>query len=99
MDIDFKDKQQLYLIETDRASETGLSVPVIRSCRNKFIFIRSAKDERDLRNWKSLYYEKLLGDREGQRSIRLNDKWRLVFTIENTRIPPLMTILSVEDYH
>ncbi|MBI1953318.1 MAG: type II toxin-antitoxin system RelE/ParE family toxin [Candidatus Omnitrophica bacterium] len=99
MDVEFKDKR-LGLIETeDRASETGLPVAVIKSCRKKLVFLRSAADERDIRNWKSLCYEKLKGDREGQRSIRLNDQWRLVFDLDNSRTPPKLIILSVEDYH
>lgn len=99
MNIDFQDKQNLHLIETDRAVETALSVPIIKSCRNKLGLIRAATDERDLRNMKSLHYEKLIGDKAGKRSIRLNDRWRLVFENNTDYKPPLITILSIEDYH
>ena len=99
MNIDFQDKQNLHLMETGQSAETALSVPIIKACRKKLGFIRSAKDERDFRNWKSLHYEKLIGDKEGKHSIKLNDQWRLVFEINNDYTPPLITILSVEDYH
>ena len=49
--------------------------------------------------WKSLHYEKLSGDRSGQKSIRLNKQWRLVFTLDSERQPPKITVLAIEDYH
>jgi proteic killer suppression protein len=98
MDIEFKDSR-LSLIETDRAMETRLPIAVISSFRQKLVVLRAAPDERTLRNWKSLHYEKLEGDRAGQRSIRLNKQWRLVFTLNSDLTPPKLTVLSVEDYH
>jgi proteic killer suppression protein len=97
MDIEFRDKS-LALIETDRAAETKLPASVINTFRDKMVVLRAAPDERTLRNWKSLHYEKLKGQ-EGERSIRLNKKWRVVFLIETGCKPNKMTVLSVEDYH
>jgi len=98
MEVEFQDKA-LSLVETDRAAETRLPVAVINSLRDKLVVIRAAPDERTLRNWRSLHYEKLGGNRSGQRSIRINKQWRLVFTIDTGRVPNKMTILTVEDYH
>jgi proteic killer suppression protein len=97
MDIQFREKS-LSLIETDRAAETKLPISVINSFRDKMVVLRAAPDERTLRNWKSLHYEKLKGQ-EGQRSIRLNKQWRVVFLIETECKPNKITILGVEDYH
>jgi proteic killer suppression protein len=97
MDIEFRDKS-LLLIETDRAAETKLPVSVINSFRDKMVVLRAAPDERTLRNWKSLHYEKLKGQ-EGERSIRLNKQWRVVFLIETECKPNKIKILRVEDYH
>jgi len=55
----------LALIETDNAGTTRFPVSVIRSVRRKSTVLRAAPDDRTLRNWKSLHYEKLKGDREG----------------------------------
>ncbi len=97
MDIEFKD-EKLALVESDRATETRLPVAVIHSLRDKLVVLRAAADERTLRSWKSLHYEKLEG-RGDERSIRINKQWRLVFTI-NTKVKPnKMTVLGVEDYH
>ena len=98
MDLVFAD-ETLALIETERAGETRLPVAVIKSARRKLTVLRAAPDDRSLRNWKSLHYEKLKGKREGERSIRLNDKYRIVFSLGEVADPHTITILSIEDYH
>lgn len=98
MDVVFED-HRLALIETDQAAQTKLPVAVIQSARRKLNAIRAATDERTLRNWKSLHYEKLKGDRSDQRSIRLNDQWRLVFKLDDSQTPHKITVLAIEDYH
>lgn len=98
MDVHFSD-QKLAMIETADAAQAKLPVPVIKSVRRKLTVLRAATDERTLRDWKSLHYEKLQGEMEGYRSIRVNDKYRMVFTIDTTTQPNAVTIISVEDYH
>ncbi len=98
MDIEFADAG-LALIETDDAAATKLPIAVIKSARRKLTLLRAAPDDRSLRNWKSLHYEKLKGDREGQRSIRVNNSYRIVFLLDSDTEPQIATILSVEDYH
>ena len=98
MDVGFAD-EALALIETKRAGETRLPVAIIKSARRKLTVLRAATDDRSLRNWKSLHYEKLRGSREGQRSIRLNEKYRMVFSLDENADPQIVTILSIEDYH
>jgi toxin HigB-1 len=91
MEIEFRDKT-LALVETDQAPETRLPLAVINSLRDKLVFIRAAPDERSLRNWKSLHYEKM---EEEERSIRINKQFRLIFTIDTASKPNKMTILRV----
>ena len=98
MDVVFAD-ETLALIETDRAGETRLPVAVIKSARRKLAVLRAVPDDRSLRNWKSLHYEQLKGNREGSRSIRLNDKYRMVFLLDENTDPKTITISSIEDYH
>lgn len=76
-----------------------LPYPVIKAARSRIKFLGYAKDERDIRNWKSLHYEKLKGDRDGQRSIRLTDQWRMIITIDSSSSPPEVTIHEICDYH
>jgi proteic killer suppression protein len=98
MDVLFADPK-LALIETEDAGKTKLPVSVIQSARRKLTALRSAIDDRTLRNWKSLHYEKLKGDREGLRSIRLNDQYRMTFLLDETKNPQTVTIMAIEDYH
>jgi proteic killer suppression protein len=98
MKIVFRD-QRLALIQTSRAAELRLPISVIESCRRKLVVLAAAPDERTLRNWKSLRYEKLKGERERQRSIRLNDQWRLVIELDDDQKPPVIVVVAVEDYH
>jgi toxin HigB-1 len=98
MEVIYGDSK-LARIETDDAASTKLPISVIMSCRRKLVVLRAAPDERTLRNWKSLHYERLKGDRDGQRSIRLNDQWRLIFSLDESARPPTIIILEIEDYH
>ena len=98
MEVEFEDSR-LALVETERAAETRLPVAVIQSTRRKLNVIRAAPDERTLRNWKSLHYEKLKGDLAEKRSIRINDKWRMVFRLDESARPPKIIVTAIEDYH
>ena len=98
MDVHFSDPK-LADVETDNAAKTKLPVAVIKSVRRKLTVLRAATDERTLREWKSLHYEKLHGDMEGYRSIRVNDKYRIVLQIDTEANPNVLTIFSIEDYH
>lgn len=91
MEIEFNEKT-LALVETDRAAETRLPISVIASLRNKLHFLRNAPDERSIRNWKSLHYEKMEG---AEKSIRINDQFRLIFTIDTKVSPNKITVLRV----
>jgi proteic killer suppression protein len=98
MEVVFVDPA-LALIETEDAAQTRLPVPIIKSARRKLTVLRAAPDERSLRNWKSLHYEKLKGDMQGHRSIRLNDQYRMVFSLEDSQGTLTLTVICIEDYH
>jgi proteic killer suppression protein len=100
MKVVFRDNR-LGVIETEGATRLLKKIPatVIKATRKRLAVMRAAPDERTLRNWKSLHYEKLGGDRKGQRSIRINDQWRIVFKLDNSADPPIISVLSIEDYH
>ena len=67
--------------------------------RRRLQAIRAAVNENDLRALKSLHFEKLKGDRKEQCSMRINDQFRLVFTIEKGKQGNTLVILGIEDYH
>jgi proteic killer suppression protein len=87
----------LGLVETEDAGETRLPASVINSARRKLTVLRAASDAQSLQNWKSLRHEVLRGQREGQRSIRLNEQYRMVFQINEQHEPLSTTIIAIED--
>lgn len=98
MKVEFAD-DDLAQICADEAHKLGLPFAVIKAARRKLIQLEAAHDERDLRNLKGLYYKKLQGDREGQRSIRINDQYRIVFTLSEDEKPPVIVIVEIGDTH
>ena len=63
--------------------------------------IKAAPDERTFYELKSLHYEKLIGKRskDNQRSLRLNDQWRLIVKIERDEAGNYVLVIDIEDYH
>jgi toxin HigB-1 len=61
--------------------------------------ISAANSVQDLRNLKSRRLEKLEGKPEGRYSMRLNDQWRLLLTIEKTQDGIYLQILEISDHY
>ena len=72
---------------------------MVKASRKRLQFIRAAADERAFYAMKSLHYEKLQGDRAGQRSMRLNDQWRLIVRLEEDDAGKQVVVVSIADYH
>ena len=97
MKVRYADRQ-LERMEFEAGYSGRFGHDVVKAFRKRMQFIRAAVDERDFYAMKSLHYEKLRGDRAAQRSMRLNDQWRLIIRIEvdGERI---VVIIGIEDYH
>lgn len=98
MRIEFAN-DHLARIGTDEAHKLGLPIAVIKSARTKLAQMRQAPDERTLRGIKSWRYKKLDGDREGQRQIRINDQYRIVFYLLEDESPPVIRVIEIDDTH
>lgn len=72
---------------------------VIEAFFEKMQIISAAADERDLYALKSLHYERLQGDRKGDRSIRLNKQWRLTLRFETDLQGNLLIIIDIENHY
>ena len=57
--------------------------------------LKNARVVEDLFPFKSLNYEKLLGDKAGIESVRVNDKYRLEFQTEQTEGETVVTVCNV----
>ena len=98
MEVAFGD-EDLDRLEVDPEYSMGLPEAVVKAYRKRLQLIRAALDERDFRGLKSLHYEKLRGDLDGHRSMRLNDQYRLILEICETETEKIVRILAVTDYH
>jgi proteic killer suppression protein len=98
MEVEFKDRH-LKKLEADPSNSGGYPRATAQAFRRRMNFIRAARDERDFYSMKSLHFEKLKGDRAHQRSIRLNDQWRLTLEIQPGNSKNKVVICGIEDYH
>jgi toxin HigB-1 len=86
-------------IDGDPEFKGKLPDALVRAFRMRMQAIRAAAHENDLRNLKSLHFEKLKGDRKHQYSMRLNDQYRLIFELEKGDQGNTIVIIGIEDYH
>lgn len=98
MDVEFADSK-LDRLEEDAEFQAGYADSAVRGFRKVMQAIRAATDERDLYALKSLHFEKLKGDRSHQRSLRLNQQWRLIIEIKERNNEHYVKVIDIEDYH
>lgn len=98
MEVEFDD-DDLDQLETDAQFTAGHSQEVVRAFRKRMQQIRAFRDERDFLTVRSLHFEKLKGNREGQYSIRLNLQWRLILEIRGDHPCKIIGIVEIVDYH
>jgi proteic killer suppression protein len=71
---------------------------VLKTFRKRVYQIQQAKNTVDLRNIKSLHFEKLKGKKyEGKYSIRLNLAYRIIFRIETSEGNNRLEIVCIEE--
>ena len=61
-------------------------------------YIRSALDERDFYEMKSMHFEKMRSN-EAQHSIRINDQYRLIVELRGKGREKVVHIIGIADYH
>ena len=93
MDIRFRD-DALSRLEVE-ADDGGYPPGIAKAFRKRMQTLRAATDERVLRQWKSLHFEKW----EDHHSVRLNEQWRLILDFEGDSSSKVVVILGIKDYH
>lgn len=93
------DDESLELLETDPAYTGGFADAIVKAYRKRIQQIRAATDERTFFALRSLNFEKLKGDREGQYSMRLNSQWRLIVKLEGAAPNKVVHVVEIVDYH
>ncbi|MHB0935839.1 MAG: type II toxin-antitoxin system RelE/ParE family toxin [Armatimonadota bacterium] len=95
----FESDEVLELYETGYCRRLRLQPNIVRSFFKAMLRIKSAPNLQQLANNRGLRLEKLHGDRADQFSVRLNDQYRLVFTVERDDDGEFVLIIEIVDYH
>lgn len=97
-EVTFED-ESLEELERNPKHTAGYDRAIVKAFRKRMQMIRSATDERDFREMRSVRFEKLKGNRSHQHSMRLNDQWRLILEVGGERQNKKIRIVGIEDYH
>ncbi|MEM8638501.1 MAG: type II toxin-antitoxin system RelE/ParE family toxin [Cyanobacteria bacterium P01_G01_bin.54] len=90
---DFKDNEAQKIFERQRSRK--LPSDIQRGALRKLRMLNRAETLQDLRVPPANRLERLVGDREGQYSIRINDQWRICFRWQAGDA----TDVEIVDYH
>lgn len=99
MRITFEDDDLRQLYEDAGFAAPQFGRDLVRAFRKKVAFLEAAASELDLRAYRGIRYEKLVGNRAGQHSIRLNDQWRLILRTDTDEVGRILVIIEIVDYH
>jgi len=94
MVVSYRDKRTRNFAEGKRVKRFA---DIERSARLKLDRLETATTLGDLAGLPGNRFEALLGDRKGQYSIRINDKWRICF--EWPKESPGPVNVEIVDYH
>jgi proteic killer suppression protein len=97
--LEFEDDDLRRLYEEPDFRLPSLGSDLTTQYRKKVALLANAADERDLRALRSLHFEKLVADRDGQHSIRLNKQYRLIFRLRTDDAGRVAIVIEVVDYH
>ena len=92
-------KDSLARICTDQAHKMGLPFIIIKAARKTLIKLESAEFESDLYNLGGLDYKILKGDNHDIRQVRINDQYRIRFTVFGEGSSAVATITFIGDPH
>lgn len=100
--LKFKFKNnKLKLLYKDGKNPKKYPKAVVKKFLAAITIIRSIESERDLYTMPGMRFEKLEGKRgnNNERSLRLNDQWRLIICIQKDELGKYIYIIDVVDYH
>jgi proteic killer suppression protein len=98
MEVEFDD-ESLDRLETDARFDGGFDRAVVRGFRKLMQALRAATDERDFYSMKSMHFEKLEGARSHERSMRINDQWRLIVDLRGSAPNKKVGVKRIENHY
>jgi len=98
MDLEIADDDLRALLE-DASYTGGFSGAIVKRYRRLIQIIQAAPDEVAFYSLVGLRFEKPRGKRSHQRSMRINDQWRLIVEIRKGKPKNTIIVVAIEDYH
>ena len=89
----FKDADTQELYETGKSRRIPLEI--MRVALRKLKYLNNAEERNEFRVPPANHLEALSGDRKGQHSIRINDRYRICFIWQNAQFREV----EIVDYH
>lgn len=87
--------RQLYEDGKCKAKKHRYQPDIVRRYQKAIQFLIAASSIEALWSIRSLNYEVLSGDKSGLSSIRVNDQYRIEFTVSKSEEEPILTICNV----
>lgn len=84
---------------TNEAHKLGLPFAVIKAAQRTLLKLEAATCESDLFEIRSLRYKKRKGDPDDTRQVRVNDQYRIFFTLDGEGECAVATITFIGDPH
>ena len=84
------------LYETGKSDKKHRFQPdIVKRYKRGIDYLKQARNVEELFLLPSLHYEVLKGDKAGVSSIRVNDQYRIEFTVEQVSEPIVVTICNI----
>jgi len=100
--VEFRFKSdKLRLLYTQEEGAHRYPAAIVKRFFEVMYVIEAIPNEGGLYSFKSLHYEKLKGTRGklGERSLRLNDQWRLIIKLETDPRGKTILVLEIGDHY
>ncbi len=97
MEVTFEKKYLKELFENGRCSDKKhrFQPQIIKNYRKRIEQLQSAPSPETLYQFRSLNLEVLKGDKAGLYSIRVNDQYRIEFSIDKNSEHPILSICNI----
>ncbi|MCD8269388.1 MAG: type II toxin-antitoxin system RelE/ParE family toxin [Parabacteroides sp.] len=89
--------QELYVKGATNDKKHRFQPDIVRRYQKCIQLIKSVPDITSLSKYNSLNYEVLKGDKKGISSIRVNEKYRIEFTVKDSLEEPIVTVCNIID--
>ena len=86
MEVSFADDYLLALYQGNPTGKPKFQGSVVKKFRQRINTLKTISNTEELKQFKSLNFEALIGDKKGYHSIRVDRKYRLILTVSDDEL-------------